>query len=178
MNRRTALRTAFVFSAGIMVLPSCLQKDEATLSLKNIAVSAADEKMVAQIAETIIPTSNFIGATGLKSHEFILMMVDDCYPPDMQQKYTTGLAQFSKMVLAKYGHAFAACTPQQKKEWLTVVENKTALPLELLKFYQITKQHTLQAFTSCKPFMVDVRKYTMVPGSNFKGCVSLKQKAV
>jgi hypothetical protein len=175
MNRRTALRTVLIFSAGAALLPSCLQKDTTTIALKNISITGEQEKMLAQLSETIIPTTNFIGAAGLKAHEFTLMMVDDCYSPDKQKLFTTGLQQFDTMVAKKYGKSFAGCTLQQKNEWLTAVENKKDMPDELLQFYQTAKQHTLQAFTTSKQYMVDVRKYNMVPGPNFKGCVPLKK---
>lgn len=176
MNRRTAIRTAFIFSAGATLLPSCLQKDTTAISLTNIVVDGEQQKMLAALVETIIPTTKFIGAAEVKAHEFTLMMVDDCYSPEKQKLFTTGLQQFDKLVNTKYGKSFADCSSQQKNEWLTSVENKTAIPDEVVQFYQTTKQHTLQAFTSSKQYMVDVRKYNMVPGPNFKGCVPLKNK--
>jgi len=176
MNRRTAIRTVLIFSAGATLLPSCLQKDKTTISLKNISVTGDQEKMLAQLAETIIPTTNFIGAAGVKAHEFTLMMVDDCYSPDKQKLFMTGLQQFEKMVTKKYGKSFADCTIQQKNEWLTAIENKKDIPGDVLQFYQTAKRHILQVFTSSKQYMVDVRKYNMVPGPNFKGCIPVKNK--
>jgi hypothetical protein len=42
-----------------------------------------------------------------------------------------------------------------------------------LQFYKTTKRHTVQAFTTSKQYMTEVRHYKIVPGSNFKGCVPL-----
>lgn len=177
MNRRHAIRTAFIFSAGATLLPSCLQKDTTTaISLNNIVVNNEQQKMLAQLAAAIIPTTKFIGAAEVKAHEFTLMMVDDCYSPEKQQLFINGLQQFNKLVTSKYGEPFADCSNEQKTAWLTAIENKKDIPDEVVQFYQTTKQHTLQAFTSCKQYMVDVRKYNMVPGPGFKGCVSLKNK--
>ena len=177
MNRRHAIRTAFIFSAGAALLPSCLQKDTTTsIPLNNIVVNSEQQKMLAQLAAAIIPTTKFIGAAEVKAHEFTLLMVDDCYSPEKQKLFTDGLQQFDKLVNSKYGKPFAGCSNQQITAWLTAIENKKDMPDEVVQFYQTTKQHTLQAFTSCKQYMVDVRKYNMVPGPGFKGCVLLKNK--
>lgn len=177
MNRRYAIRTAFIFSAGVTLLPSCLQKDTTiSVPLNNIVVNSEQQKMLAQLAATIIPTTKFIGAAEVKAHKFTLMMVDDCYSPEKQKLFINGLQQFDKLVSTKYGKAFADCSKEQKKAWLTAIENKKDIPDEVVQFYQTTKQHTLQAFTSSKQYMVDVRKYNMVPGPGFKGCVPLKNK--
>ena len=97
---------------------------------------------------------------------------------DAELKISEGLQQFAKLVSTKYGKAFADCSNEQKTAWLTAIENKKDIPDEVVQFYQTTKQHTLQAFTSSKQYMVDVRKYNMVPGPGFKGCVPLKNKVV
>ena len=177
MNRRNAIRTALIFSAGTALLPSCLQKDKATIPLKNISITGGQENMLAQLADTILPKTNFIGAADVKAHEFLLMMVDDCLPPERQKIFTNGLQQFDKWVDKKYGNSFANCTPQQKAACLTEVENKKEVPDEAVQFYQISKQHILQAFTSSKQYMLQVRHYNMVPGPNYKGCVAVSKVA-
>ncbi|MEO6732118.1 MAG: gluconate 2-dehydrogenase subunit 3 family protein [Ferruginibacter sp.] len=176
MNRRNAIGNIVILSLGTMVMPSCSQKEEALVKYKNIKVTASDEKMLAQLSEAIIPKSNnFIGAADVKAHEFTLMMLDDCYEPDKQNKYVAGLNEFEKEVNKKYGNGFSSCTPSQKKQWLSLVEKKKDMPGDVQFFYQTTKRHTLQAFTSSQEYMTGVLKYKMVPGSNFKGCVPLKK---
>ena len=176
MNRRTAIRNGLIFSAGIAFLPSCLQNNKTSIALKNIAITAEQEKMLAQLSDLIIPKTNFIGAVDVKAHEFNLMMVDECYNPEKQKQFVDGLKQFDKMASEKYGKSFVDCDARQKNEWLTSIENKKDLPPDVTTFYKTTKQHTLQAFTSSQQYMVDIRKYKMVPGPIFKGCVPLKNK--
>ncbi len=176
MNRRTAIRTGFIFSAGVALLPACLQKDTSGIALKNMSISVGQEKMLAQLSDMIIPKTTFIGAADVKAHEFTLMMVDECYPPEKQQQFIDGLQKFDKMVAEKYGKSFVDCSLQQKNEWLTSIENKKELAPEMIAFYKTTKQYTLQAFTSSQQYMVGIRKYKMVPGPIFKGCVPLKNK--
>lgn len=175
MNRRNAIGNIVVLSLGSMVLPSCDQRDEAIFKIKNLPLTGNEEKLMSQLADAIIPTTAFIGASGVKAHEFTLKMVDDCYDPDQQNKYLTGLKEFDKLAKGKYGSSFTSIASPQKLEWLSSLEKKKDIPEEALFFYETTKKHTLQAFTSSKEYMTDVLKYKMVPGSNFKGCVPVKK---
>lgn len=176
MNRRMAIRNALILSAGTSVLPSCLQSDKSLVVYRNLSLTGSDEVMMSQLADTILPkTKNFIGAADVKAREFTLMMLDDCYAPDEQKTFTDGLKQFDKLAAKKYGKAFAKCTQAQRKEWITHVDSKVDVPQDVQRFYEITKKHTLQAFTSSKEYMIDVRQYKIAPGSNFKGCVPLKK---
>ena len=109
MNRRTALRNVMIVSAGAAFLPSCLQTDKASFPLKNISLTGSQERMLAMLTETIIPkTKNFIGANDLKAHEFLLTMVDDCFHPEDQQKFTEGMKAFDKLSHDKFGQLFTA----------------------------------------------------------------------
>lgn len=176
MNRRLAIKNALIFSAGAIILPGCLQKNTSAISLKNISVNGSQQKMLEQLADTIMPTTNFIGSKGLKAHEFMLMMVDDCYAPDKQTIFINGLKEFDNSVNKKYGHSFADCNSKQKIEWLNSLENKQGFSTDVLAFYSTAKQYTLQAFVTSKDFMVGIKKYNMVPGPVYKGCVLLKNK--
>lgn len=175
MNRRTALRNVMIVSAGAAFLPSCLRADKASFPLKNISLTGSQERMLAMLTETIIPkTKNFIGANDLKAHEFLLTMVDDCFYPEDQQKFTEGMKAFDKLSHDKFGQLFTGYTAKQKYSLLADIENKKDIPEEALKFYKTVKRYTVQSFTSSKEYMTDIRKYKMVPGPVFKGCVPVK----
>lgn len=172
MNRRTAIRNVVIISAGAGLLPSCMHTDKSSVPLKNISITGSQEQMLAELTETIIPrANNFIGAKDLKSHEFILTMIDDCASPEDQKKFTDGLKAFDKLSHDKYGQIFTGYTLEQKKSLLSDIEKKKDVPDDAMNFYKTVKRYTVQSFTSSKQYMTDIRKYKMVPGPNFKGCV-------
>lgn len=173
MNRRTALRNVILLSAGAALLPSCASNDKtASIPLKNLSITGSEEDMLAALSEAIIPkTNDFIGASDLKAHEFVLTMVDDCHSPEDQQQFTKGMKQFADACDRKMNSSFTNCTPAQKKAFLQLAEKKQDIPEDALRFYETTKRYTLQSFTSSKEYMTDIRNYKMVPGPNFKGCV-------
>lgn len=172
MNRRTAIRNVIIISAGAGLLPSCAGEDKSGIVLKNISITGQQEKMLAALTESILPkTKDFIGANDLKAHQFLLTMIDDCTSPEDQQKFIEGLKDFDKQCDSRYGHSFHDCTAEQKKALLQAVETKKDIPEDVNKFYGTVKRYTIQSFTSCKEYMEGVRKYKMVPGPDFKGCV-------
>ena len=179
MNRRTAIRNVVIFTAGAGLLPSCMGGEEkASIALKHISLTGAQESMLAELAGTIIPkTKDFVGAKDLKAHEFVLTMVDDCSLPEEQQTFINGMKEFDTACKKLHHHTFAECDPGQRKEWLRVVELKQAVPRDAIIFYETTKRLTIQSFVSSKEYMTGVRNYKMVPGNHFKGCVPVKQTA-
>jgi len=176
MNRRTAIRNVVIISAGASLLPFCTTADEASLHLKNIPLTRSQESMLAELAETIIPkTSNFIGAKDLESHVFILTMIDDCAAPEDQKFFSDGMKAFEDACKKKFNASFVKCTPQERDEWLREMEAVKDDKDIAAKFYKTAKRYTVQSFTSSKEYLLEVRKWTMVPGSDFKGCVPVKK---
>lgn len=172
MNRRTAIRNVVLISAGASLLPSCMQQDKPAIALKNLSLTGSQEEMLAELAETIIPkTADFIGAKDLKAHEFVLTMVDDCSSPEDQKKFTAGMQSFEDAFKKKTDQSFLKATPQQRKDFLLLVEKKQDIPEDAVAFYGTVKRYTVQSFTTSQKFLTDIRKYKLVPGSNYKGCV-------
>ena len=92
MQRRTALKNLLLFAGGTVLLPSCLHEDKkATIPLNHLKVSADQEALLAEIAETIIPKTDTPGAKELGIHQFVLTMVDDCMKKDDQVNFMNGL---------------------------------------------------------------------------------------
>lgn len=172
MNRRTAIRNVAIISAGAALLPACHTADKSSLSLQHLSLTGSQEKMLAALSDTIIPSSHtFIGAKELKSHEFVLTMMDDCASPEDQKKFTNGIIAFEEACKTKWDRAFENCTPQQRNELVNDIEQKKNVPGSVTEFYNTVKRYTLQSFTSSKEFMTDIRKYKLAPGPDYKGCV-------
>jgi len=177
MNRRTIIKNFLVFSAGAALIPSCMHEEsKSSILLKHIKVNSDQEKMLAELSETIIPKTNTPGAKDVSSHLFVLMMVDDCYNTEDQQKYIMGLEQFDALAKKNYGDSFLGCTTAQKKEFLKKIESKNDVSEEIASFYATTKRLTIQSFTSSKYFLTNVQVYEMIPG-RFHGCVPVKNNS-
>jgi hypothetical protein len=174
MNRRTVIKNITLIAAGAAFLPACNNNDVETTPLKNISVSSKEQQMLAELAETILPkTNDFAGAKDLKSHQFLLTMIDDCTAPEDQKKFTDGIKAFDAFCHDKFGQIFTGFTKEQKASLLTTIELKKDTPEAVWNFYKTVKRYSIQSFTSSKQYMLDVKKYKLVPGSDFKGCVKV-----
>jgi Gluconate 2-dehydrogenase subunit 3 len=176
MNRRTVIRNVLAFSAGAILVPSCMHDEgRVSISLKNISITGEQEKLLQSLSETIIPTTATPGAKELSSHLFMLMMVDDCMNKENQGKFTRGLAQFDEFSKKKSGTGFVASSPAQKAALLTEIESKKDIPEDLRVFYGTAKRFTIQSFVSSQYFLTKIQPYEMIPG-RYHGCVPVKTK--
>lgn len=164
MQRRTAVKYLFVVAAGSAILPSCLNKNaRSSISLKHLDINAELEKLMAEMAETVIPVGAVPGAKDTYAHLFVLKMVDDCYDEQQQKKFMNGLKQIDVFSKEKFASSFIKCTPLQRNEILKALENKKA-PADILSFYSIMKTLTIKGYTTSKPVLGNVFKYELVPG--------------
>jgi hypothetical protein len=94
-NRRVAIQQLLLIWAGCTLLPSCLHDEEkVSVPLKLIHIEPADERMLAELTETILPKTDTPGAKDLAAHLFALKMVDVCYTKENQEKYIQGMKDF------------------------------------------------------------------------------------
>ncbi len=171
MDRRSVIRNVFLVSAGVALLPSCLQEETASsIKLDHFKITGEEEKTLAALTEYIIPKTTTPGATDAGAMPFALTMVDDCATHEEQQKFVAGFKAFNELTKHRYSGSFAKLTTEQKAELLKALESKEGLPAEAVAFYETMKRLTIQSFTSSKYYLTEVRKYEMAPG-RYHGCV-------
>ncbi len=163
MNRRTAVKGLLVFTGGLMLLPSCLtQEGKASVQLKHLEVSAEEEKMLGELVETIIPTTDTAGGKQLGLHKFTLKMVDDLYSPEDQKTFIEGMEAFRKLAKKQTGSSFVECSPQQRQEVIAAV-NAGKAPQDVLSFYKILKDQSIIGYLNSELVMTKLRIYELVP---------------
>ncbi|MBC3540142.1 gluconate 2-dehydrogenase subunit 3 family protein [Rufibacter sediminis] len=163
MKRRAAVKGLLIFTGGLVLLPSCmLERDKASVQLKHLEVSGDDEKMLAELVETLIPTTDTAGAKTLGLHKFTLKMVDEVYGEEDQRAFQDGMAAFQKQTKKQTGSTFAECTPPQRQEVVAAVNAGNAAP-EVLAFYKIVKDQTILGYLNSELVMTKLRKYELVP---------------
>jgi Gluconate 2-dehydrogenase subunit 3 len=171
MNRRTALKYVTLSGAAAMLLPGCLtDKKKVSVALNNLQITAEDEALLAELADTILPAAGDTpGAKQLETHLFTLVMVDDCTAPGDKDKFMKGLRQFNG---AFGSEAFMDITPEKRFEALTAFEKDIDSKDEALKyFYSTARGYTIYGFTTSQYFLSEVRNFKLVPGPVFHGCV-------
>ncbi len=157
MKRRTAIRNVVMASAGAVLLYSCKDK-AASVALKNIPITGAEEDLLVELTETIIPKTDFPGAKDLKTAEFILVMIDDCASPEDQQKFLAGVKAFKDA-------GFVEMSPEKRKAYIDSLEGDTK------SFFERVKYATIRNFTTSKEYLEKVKNITTLVPPKFKACV-------
>jgi hypothetical protein len=178
ISRRTALKQFLVVAGGVVLLPSCMQQSgsKAAMPLKHLKISAGQEQLLAELAETILPATNTPGAKELKLPKFALRMLDDCHSPEDQKSFEDGLKAFEQYSKKLQQKEFAELAPAQRTALLQNIEAKKDVPEAVSKFYNKVKGLTIQGYLGSQHYLTKVQVYELVPG-RYRGCVPLPQAA-
>lgn len=214
MNRRDALLRVATMAGATLTLPGLgspaladrLEASAARRALtgKPLFFTADQDATVADLADTIIPTTTTPGAKAAKVNEVIDIIVKDCYKADDQQRFLEGLTQTNKLSQDAYGKAFVQLDPAQRIEIVkkleaddkqqraqmtaaksvAKVENSQAdlqMPDAKKKytpFFSMLKDLTLTGYFTSEIGATQALEYIAVPG-RYDGCLPLKpgQKA-
>lgn len=174
VNRRSAIRQLFCISAGVLILPACMEdKTKSSILLKKMRISSEQEKLLEELAETILPKTSTPGAKDIYAHLFALKMLDDCYKEEDQKRFVHGMEQFDKKARAELETSFVKATPDQRQALLKKIEAEKDAKDDMTYFYSTTKGLTIQAYTTSEYYLARVHVYEMVP-SRYHGCVPVK----
>lgn len=181
MQRRTAVKQLLVMTTGALLIPSCVREaKKISIPLDHLKLTTDHETLMASITETLLPTTATPGAKELKLHEFVLRMMDDCYSPDEQKEFQSGLEQFNTFAEKSSDKSFLDMTPEERKNFLTQLEKKrddeASIKVDeksILQFYGRTKGLAIRGYMNSEPVMTNLTYYKMVPG-RFDGCVEIK----
>jgi Gluconate 2-dehydrogenase subunit 3 len=133
MNRREAISKIALLMGGTLSSPTlfAMQRKESlnSIALSNAPFSLTDmqRKILAEVAEHIIPKTTTVGAKDVGVPAFIEMMMKDCYRAPDQMSFIEGLVELEKK-------NFMTQTATEQIATLTQVEADTK---ELMKAYEV-----------------------------------------
>lgn len=173
ISRRVALKQMALLSAGVTIAASCLRnRGEVSKLYKNIRVTEDQEKLIASIADTLLPKSETPGATDVSAAEFTAKMVDDCLSRQDQAKWLSGMNRFFELTAAENSASFDKWNRADREKFLSAFEEKKVEDRDASFFYRTVRRFSLQAYTSSEYFMTSIQNYKMLPGP-FRGCVAM-----
>ncbi len=174
INRRTAIQQLAIISAGVALLPSCLQDhSKASILLRHMKVDAGQEHLLEELTVTLIPSGPTPGAREVSAHLFTLRMLDDCSPRKDQDKFLRGLDQLDKASRSASGKSFIKASPAERAALLSSIESKKVTDQDLDFCYFTTKRMTILAYSSSQYYLTKIQVYELVPG-RWHGCVPVK----
>jgi len=176
MNRRALIQQLALLSVGAVMLPACMgDHSKPDLVLKNFKITGDQEKLLAELTATLIPTTSTPGAREVSAHLFVLKMMDDCFSPEDQARFFKGMAQLDLAARSALGSSFTAADGPRRESLLQTIETGKLPGEELGFFYSTTKKQTILAYSSSSWFLTKIQVYELVPG-RFHGCVPVPQQ--
>ncbi|WP_210486100.1 gluconate 2-dehydrogenase subunit 3 family protein [Rufibacter aurantiacus] len=164
MNRRTVVKGLLLFTGGLVLAPSCvMETSKASIRLRNLDISGEDEKLMGELVETILPTTDTPGGKTLGLHRFTLKMVDDLRGDKDQKAFMAGLDGFKKLAKKQVGSSFVEASPQKRQDLVSAV-NAGKAPEDVVAFYRMVKDHTITGYLNSELVMTKLRVYELVPG--------------
>lgn len=184
MHRRDAIRNVAIL-LGTAISASTLSALESCTGSapKNYDLHKPETKaLLAEIAETIIPTTSTPGAKAAGVGDFIVVMMNDCYKKEDQQAFLEGLKKIDTASKDKFKKTFMEITPEQRTELLTQIEKerveynkrKDKKEGDPTHYFQYLKELTLLGYFSSKEGATQALRYVPVPGK-YEGCVPYKK---
>jgi len=187
MNRRKAIKQMVFFSgAGIA---SYFSLDYFIyVKTPNLMDLDKNKELIDALAEAIIPATDSPGASDTKVFEFIILMIKDCSPRNVQVTFLEGLGDIKDFCLSNFGQSFTNCSPEQQKETLHHFEKKGTpfggivgkIQTKLIgnSFFDILKKLTIKGYCSSNQGATQALAYISIP-EKYLGCTVLhpNQKA-
>ncbi|MBC9929649.1 gluconate 2-dehydrogenase subunit 3 family protein [Chitinophaga qingshengii] len=184
MHRRDAIRNVAIL-LGTAISASTLSALESCTGSapKNYDLHKPETKaLLAEIAETIIPTTSTPGAKAAKVDDFIVVMMNDCYKKSDQEVFLEGLKKIDAASQKQFKKGFMDITPEQRTELLTQIDKerveynkrKDKKEGDPTHYFQYLKELTLLGYFTSKEGATQALRYVPVPGK-YEGCIPYKK---
>jgi hypothetical protein len=169
MNRRSALKNLTIVSGSLISLPawmvSCGISDN---GVHHSGFNSTEQKILAAVADTFIPTANSIGALSVGVDKYLQKLIDDCYEIQVQDNVRKQLHVLNANANADHDKSFAECTQQQREKLLMKFAN--AASKDEKDFFSLIKAETIRGFNTSQKVMEEYLGYKIAPG-HYSGCV-------
>jgi hypothetical protein len=169
MNRRELLQmiasvTGYAMIGSPVLMSACSSASPA----RGMALSASDQGLLAEIAETIFPRTTTPGAKDVGVPEMVVRLVNNTYEDLDQQEFHNGLAAIRSDTLARYGQSFENLPAEQRAEFLNAL-NQTALGYQrphgvTAHYFIMMKQLTIFSYFTTEQVQTGVLRMVPVPG--------------
>ena len=159
LSRREAIKKAALMMGGTLLLPNILKAYQ-TPAIQNMAfrMTFAQDAVLAELCETIIPTTNTPGAKAAGVPAFIKKLLADCYEAADSKMFMDGLEKLETDTKTKFSKSFADVTNEQRIEMVKEVEASKS------KFWRLAKELTVFGYFTSEIGCTQALRYEPVPG--------------
>lgn len=182
MNRRKALKQTSILLGGALsasVIAGVMSGCKPTMDINWQPKSLTKEQaiLVEELAETILPETDTLGAKSLNVAEFIDLMLNSFSKFD-QLQFTKGLIEIDKQSQFFIAKPFLKATPEERQKFLSVYESevlRNTQPNKQKPFLSFFKELVLTGYFTSEYAITELMDYRPIP-VNFESCVEEPQK--
>jgi len=164
MKRREVIKNVALMLGGAFSAPTLMAMDNwenATKPNTNgipFSLTETQQRIVAEIAELIIPKTDTPGAKDVGVPAFIEMMLKDCYKTPEHQSFIEGLDSMEKM-------KFLELNTDERRGLLKLLEQETKkISSNTTSFWRLIKELTLLGYFTSKAGLKASFEYVQIPG--------------
>ncbi|HQW27731.1 MAG: gluconate 2-dehydrogenase subunit 3 family protein [Verrucomicrobiales bacterium] len=173
MNRReTIQQLSILFGGTLSAQLTAGLMGQVTHTGTSVPVGEAEQRLLADLAEVIIPTTDTPGAKAAGVDQFIIRLMRDCYVKEDQEDFYRGLAELEARSKAAHGKGFCELEAAAKN----ALVKETAARQKA--FFKVLRELTVAGYFTSEVGATQAVEYLPVPG-RFLGAVPMKpgQKA-
>jgi hypothetical protein len=165
ISRREAIKKAAILAGATLALPDIL-KAWGNLSVEHphFLPTADQATLIAELAETIIPTTGTPGAKAAMVPEFIQKIVTDCYTSAERSAFYSGLEGINVEAKSQFGRDFVSCSALQRTSVLQITQSNYMADKTNKPFWGKFKELTVTGFFTSEIGCTQVLRYEPVPG--------------
>jgi hypothetical protein len=182
MNRRTTIKSliglAAVGVASVSIYEWKVYNHQIDFNLLH-----QKKKLIAELAEVIIPRTDTPGAKDVKAEDYILRVLEFCTAYREQNFFLNGLLDVESYASDKYNREFVNCTKDQKISIVKHFEDKSDYHIAILNkinnkiigepFFVKLKNLTVEGYCMSEIGATKGLAYDLVP-VKFESCIPLK----
>ena len=162
MDRREAIKRAAILAGSTLLLPDILRAWHNPHVIENplFKISAAQEALIAEIAETLVPTTATPGAKAAGVPAFIVKMLADCYEKTTSDDVMKNLDAFDAACQTKYGKSFVKLGEPERIEALKAAEQQGKLDRD--KYKKVVTSWGTSTLSQAQPFFFILKELSFM----------------
>jgi hypothetical protein len=178
MKRRKALLGISLLAGGALISYTGLKwlRFNSAPEFKSLV---GNKKLIASLADTIIPKSHSPSASECGVHEFIIKMVMEATDVRTQNKFVSGLAAVEEYSSSQFGNSFVDCSIKEQNQIVAYFSSKEKpyrgivgkIQKKLLgkPFFDTLREYTVVGYFTSEQGATTALRYSHIP-SKYKAC--------
>jgi Gluconate 2-dehydrogenase subunit 3 len=139
-----------------------------------------NKRLLAALADTIIPKSDSPSASECNVHEFIIKMVIESTEARTQNNFMSGLVDLEEYSVDTFGKSFIDCSSQDKNQVLAQFSDRDKTKPGIIgkvqkkilgkPFFETLREYTVVGYFTSEQGATQALRYSLVP-SRYEACV-------